>query len=99
LYKYHPTEVVVVVNFMSSNVASLIQYPLPCTECKAYTSKAAKDLMRDRKITCRVCSNVTRLSDQQLESLERTLQHMAVCGSRTKSDTVKEPQEEDELVD
>lgn len=86
---------------MPSTVASLVQYPLPCPKCKAYTSKDANKLIRDQKITCRLCANVIRLTDQQMKSLERTLQHMSVCGSRVtgKELTEKLEVQEEELID
>ena len=85
---------------MSSNVASLVQYPLPCSECKNYTSLPAETLIKERKVTCRICSTVTRLSDQQLESLERTLQHMSVCSGKRQVNEAEETFEaEEELTD
>lgn len=78
-----------------SLVAAVVQYPLPCAECKSYTSRPAAVIRDERKITCRVCGSVTHLSDQQLESLERTLEHMNVCGLRKDAleDTCKEAEE------
>ena len=81
LYKSASTLVIVYLLLMSS-VASVVQYPLPCPECKNYTSQPAEKLRIDRKSTCRVCGNIIRLTDQQLESLERTLSHMSGCGLR-----------------
>lgn len=78
-----------------SSVASVVQYPLPCPECKNYTSQPAEKLRIDRKSICRVCGNTIRLTDQQLESLERTLSHMSDCGLRGgQQDEVSEELEE-----
>ena len=82
-----------------SSVASVVQYPLPCPECKNYTSQPAEKLRIDRKSTCRVCGSTIRLTDQQLESLERTLSHMSGCGLRGgQHDEVSEELEEEAVA-
>ena len=80
-----------------SLVASVVQYPLPCPECKSYTSRPAAVLLSERKITCRVCGTVSRLSDQQLESMARTLDHMNDCGIRRVQ--IEEPEEQEAMAE
>jgi Fe2+ or Zn2+ uptake regulation protein len=81
-----------------SSVASVVQYPLPCPECKNYTSQPAETLRKDRKSTCRVCGSTIRLTDQQLESLERTLSHMSGCGLRKDEIELATEESEEEAV-
>jgi len=76
-----------------SSVATVVQYPLPCPECKHYTSKPAIELKQERRATCRVCGESIRVSDQQLESLERTISYLDDCGMR------KQVSQEDEIAD
>jgi len=83
-----------------SCVASVVQYPLPCPECKNYTSRPAALLRQERKSECRVCGSTIRLTDQQLESLERTLAHMSDCGLRKQGQvTLNQERQDEELAE
>ncbi|MEK9764857.1 MAG: hypothetical protein VW274_00100 [Thalassolituus sp.] len=53
----------------------------------------------ERKSQCRVCGNTIRLTDQQLESLERTLAHMSDCGMRKRQVELTEHKSEETVTD
>lgn len=65
-----------------TSIASVVQYPLPCPKCKSYTSQSIETLLKNRSSSCRICSSAIRLTDQQLQSLDKTLSHMSDCGFR-----------------
>jgi uncharacterized paraquat-inducible protein A len=63
-----------------SPVASLVQYPIPCPECRFYTSNPASALLQSKIFKCRRCQHQQTLNEKQLETLKRTLSHLQNCG-------------------
>lgn len=55
------------------SVAKTIQYPLLCPCCNRNTSTLAAELLEKKQLQCRHCPELMVLSENQLNSLRRTL--------------------------